>query len=95
MNVITRKALVEFWTRHPDSREALARWHKIVEKSSYQSFAELRLTFPSADIVGQYTVFNIGGNKVRLIASIHYDRGRVYVRHVLTHEEYDRGIWKR
>ena len=95
MHVITRKALVEFWTRHPDSREALARWHKIVEKSSYQSFAELRLTFPSADIVGQYTVFNIGGNKVRLIASIHYDRGRVYVRHVLTHEEYDRGIWKR
>ena len=95
MHVITRKALVEFWTRHPDSREALARWHKIFEKSSYQSFAELRLTFPSADIVGQYTVFNIGGNKVRLIASIHYDRGRVYVRHVLTHEEYDRGIWKR
>ncbi len=95
MHVITRKALVEFWTRHPDSREALARWHKIVEKSSYQSFAELRLTFPSADIVGQYTVFNIGGNKVRLIASIHYDRGRVYVRHVLTHEEYNRGLWKR
>ena len=95
MHVITRKALVEFWTRHPDSREALARWHKIVEKSSYQSFAELRLTFPSADIVGQYTVFNIGGNKVRLIASIHYDRGRVYIRHVLTHEEYNRGIWKR
>jgi hypothetical protein len=53
MHIITRKALVEFWTRHPDSREALARWHKIVEKSSYQSFAELRLTFPSADIVGQ------------------------------------------
>jgi mRNA interferase HigB len=95
MHIITRKALVEFWTRHPDSREALARWHKIVEKSSYQSFAELRLTFPSADIVGQYTVFNIGGNKVRLIASIHYDRGRVYVRHVLTHEEYNRGLWKR
>ena len=95
MHVITRKALVEFWTRHPDSREALARWHKIVEKSSYQSFAELRLTFPSADIVGQYTVFNIGGNKVRLIASIHYDRGRVYIWHVLTHEEYNRGLWKR
>jgi mRNA interferase HigB len=95
MHIITCKALVDFWTRHPDSREALARWHKIVEKSSYQSFAELRLTFPSADIVGQYTVFNIGGNKVRLIASIHYDRGRVYVRHVLTHEEYNRGLWKR
>lgn len=95
MHVITRRALVDFWIRHPDSREALARWHKIVEKSVYQSFAELRLTFPAADQVGQYTVFNIGGNKYRLIASIHYDRGRVYIRHVLTHEEYNRGLWKK
>lgn len=95
MHVITRKALVEFWTRHPDSREALARWHKIVEKSSYQSFAELRLTFPSTDQVGHYTVFNIGGNKYRLIASVHYERGKVYIRHVLTHEEYNRGLWKK
>ena len=86
---------MDFWIRHPDSREALARWHKIVEKSVYQSFAELRLTFPAADQVGQYTVFNIGGNKYRLIASIHYDRGRVYIRHVLTHEEYNRGLWKK
>ncbi len=95
MHIITRRALVDFWIRHPDSREALARWHKIVEKSVYQSFAELRLTFPAADQVGQYTVFNIGGNKYRLIASIHYDRGRVYIRHVLTHEEYNRGLWKK
>lgn len=95
MHVITRKALVDLWTRHPDSREALARWHKILEKSVYQNFVELRLTFPSADQVGQYTVFNIGGNKCRLIASIHYGRGRVYIRHVLTHEEYNRGLWKK
>ena len=94
MHIITRRALVDFWIRHPDSREALARWHKIVEKSSYQSFAELRLTFPSADQVSHYTVFNIGGNKYRLIASVHYDRGKVYIRHVLTHEEYNRGLWK-
>ena len=55
---------------------------------------ELRATFPSADTVGDLIVFNIGGNKYRLIASIHFNRGKVYVRHVLTHREYDRGAWK-
>lgn len=94
MHVITRRTLVDFWTRHPDSQEALARWHRIVEKSSYGNLAELRHTFPSADLVGNYTVFNIGGNKYRLITAIHYDRGRVFIRHVLTHEEYNRGLWK-
>ncbi|MBX7256508.1 MAG: type II toxin-antitoxin system HigB family toxin [Candidatus Hydrogenedentes bacterium] len=52
------------------------------------------LLFPSADIVDHWIVFNIGGNKYRLIASIHFNRYRVYVRHVLTHKEYDRGAWK-
>ena len=95
MHVISRKALVEFWTIHPDSKDSLARWHRIVERSTFSDYASLRQTFQSADVVGQYTVFNIGGNKYRLIASIHFDRGKVYVRHVLTHQEYDLGKWKK
>jgi len=58
------------------------------------SFVELRRIFPSADQVGKLTVFNIGGNKARLIAAIHYNRCRIYIRQVLTHTEYDRGRWK-
>jgi len=54
----------------------------------------LRRTFPSADRVGKYTVFDIGGNKVRLIAAIHYNRRKIYVRAVLTHSEYDAERWK-
>jgi len=50
--------------------------------------------FPSVDFVNNLAVFNIGGNKYRLIASIHFNRGKVYVRHVLTHQEYDKGGWK-
>ena len=50
--------------------------------------------YPHADQVGKFTVFNIGGNKYRLIAVIHYNRGKVFVRHVLTHAEYDEGNWK-
>jgi mRNA interferase HigB len=55
---------------------------------------ELRAVFPNADQVGRLTVFNIGGNTVRLIASIHYNRQRVYIRAVMTHDAHDAGTWK-
>ena len=48
----------------------------------------------TADLVGKFVVFDIGGNKYRLIAAIHYNRGKLFVRHVLTHSEYDEGNWK-
>jgi mRNA interferase HigB len=54
----------------------------------------LKTFFASANQVDKFTVFNIGGNKVRLIAAIHYNCQRVYIRHVLTHSEYDKNKWK-
>ena len=56
--------------------------------------AELRKTFASADRVGDKVVFNIGGNKYRLIAAVHFSRGKLYIRDILTHAEYDQGGWK-
>jgi mRNA interferase HigB len=94
VHIITRRALVQFWEKHPDSRTALERWYKIVYKTDFSSFIELRKAFPSADKVDRFIIFNIGGNKYRLIVSIHFNRGKVYVRHVLTHAEYDKGDWK-
>jgi len=94
MHVISRKALRQFWERYPDSKTALARWFKIIQQTGFQNFAELRAAFPTADKVGDWIVFNIGGNKYRLITSVHFNRGKVYIRHVLTHAEYDRGGWK-
>jgi mRNA interferase HigB len=94
MHVISRKALRQFWERHPDSKGPPVRWFQIVERTSFADFAALRKTFPSADRVGNLIVFNIAGNKYRLIAAVHFNRGKVYVRHVLTHAEYDRGAWK-
>jgi mRNA interferase HigB len=64
------------------------------KKGSFSNFAELRAVFPTADQVGKLTVFNIGGTKVRLIAAIHYNRKKVYIRAVLTHAEYDEGRWR-
>jgi len=95
MHIISRKALRLFWQRYPDSKESLSRWFKIIDRTTFKSFNALRTTFPSADQVEGLVVFNIGGNKYRLIASIHFNRGKVYIRQVLTHDEYDRGVWKR
>ncbi|MBT8366922.1 MAG: type II toxin-antitoxin system HigB family toxin [Deltaproteobacteria bacterium] len=73
---------------------ALDSWYRIVNHTKFNSFAELRQTFPSAYQVRKLTIFNIGGNKARLIAAIHYNTSRVYIRHVLTHKEYNRKTWK-
>jgi mRNA interferase HigB len=94
MHVISRKRLRQFWELYPDAEAPLRSWHKIARKEEWENFANVRATFPHADQVGKLTVFNIGGNKYRLVAAIHFNRGKVYVRHVLTHAEYDRGQWK-
>ena len=94
MHIITRKRLNEFAEKHPDTKAALQRWYRLMKSGRFSSFAELRKTFPSADQVGKLTVFNIGGDKARLIAAIHYNRQKVYIRAVLTHDEYDKGKWK-
>ena len=74
---------------YPDTKNALSQWYQLIKDNEFSSFVELRQMFPSADQVGKLTVFNIGGNKVRLIAAIHYNRQKIYIRAVLTHSEYD------
>lgn len=93
MRVITRKRLIDFSVRYPQSKEPLSVWYAIASKTDYRSFAELRKTFPSADLVGSLTVFNIGSNKYRLITAIHYNTKMIFIRYILTHEEYDKGKW--
>ena len=94
MHIITRKRLHEFAERYPETKTALDTWYKKVKNTKYENFNHLRLLFPSADQVGNCTVFNIGGNKVRLIAIINYQRQKIYIKQVLTHTEYDLGKWK-
>jgi mRNA interferase HigB len=100
MYVITRKRLNEFAAKHPYATPALQHWYAHqhwyaqMKQGTFRSFAELRTTFPNADQVGKLTVFNLGGNTTRLIAAIHYNHQKVYIRAVLTHDEYDAGEWK-
>jgi mRNA interferase HigB len=94
MRLISRRPLKRFWEKHPDAEASLRHWIKAVESASWKNFAELKKLFGSADLYKQFTVFNISGNKYRLVVVIHYNRQRVYVRHVLTHHEYDSGRWR-
>jgi len=95
MHIITRQRITEFVEKYPDSRSSLEMWYKIVKHSHYDNFNELKQHFSSADYVDGYVVFNISGNKYRLIAAIHFNRNKIYIRNILTHSEYDRNKWKR
>jgi len=94
MHVITRKRLNDFAEKFPETKNALAEWYRLMKQNDFDSIAEIREVFPSADKVGKLTVFNIGGNKVRLVAAIHYNRKKIYIRAVLTHKKYDTEKWK-
>lgn len=94
MHIITRKRLNEFAAKYPETNNALAAWYRQMKQKHFTSIEEIREIFPAADKVGKLTVFNIGGNKIRLIAAIHYNRKKVYIRAVLPHDEYDAGKWK-
>ena len=94
MEIVRQDRLIEFAQRHPNARASLNRWYRLMEEKRFNSFPELRVVFPHVSRVGKLTIFNIAGNNVRLIVSMRYDENRVYVRHVLTHAEYDKGRWR-
>src|SRR3989338_8058692 len=90
MHVISRKALADFWGVHPPAQGAMAAWFKGVGGAGVQNFAAVRAAFNSADKVGQFTVFNVGGEGYRVVAAIHFNRQKLYIRDVFTHAEYER-----
>lgn len=94
MHVITRKKLLSAAGVHPDAAIPLDVWCRIAKRAKWASFADLRKTWSSADIFQRCTVFNIKGNKYRLIAWIDYRTKRIFVRNVLTHADYSKEGWK-
>jgi mRNA interferase HigB len=67
----------------------------IREWALWSSLVDVRRTYPHADPVGDFTIFNIGGNKYRIATSINYRAGKIFIRHVMTHEEYSRQDWRK
>lgn len=99
MRIITRKRLREYADRFADAGTALAAWARVAAAARWRSLDDLRMTYPHADAVRvasgrEATVFNIRGNRYRLITAIHYDRQRMYLMRFLTHAEYNKDTWK-
>ena len=94
MKIISNSALRAFAVAHPQADEVLQGWRRVIEKNRFGNWAELKLAFRSIDKVGELTVFDIGGNKYRLIAYVRFEKQIVYVKAVLTHREYDKEGWK-
>jgi mRNA interferase HigB len=99
MHIISRRALREFCAIHADAETPLKGWFTAARRGRFGNLAELRQSFGSVDYVrlegkGLY-VFDIAGNRYRLIAAIHFNKQRLFIRHVLTHSEYDKGDWKK
>jgi len=87
--------LLEAVQRHADLAAPLDVWYRIAKRAEWHNLEDVRAVLPSADCVGKFTVFNIKGNSFRLIVEMNYRSGRVFIRQILTHAEYDKGKWKK
>jgi mRNA interferase HigB len=94
MHIISYRRLRAFGELHADCRDVLDNWFKVVSKANWSNLIGVQSIFPQAEAVGNFTVFNIKGNKYRLIVSIDYEKQLIYVKYVLTHAEYDKEKWK-
>ncbi|BCA56607.1 toxin RelE [Nitrospira sp. KM1] len=90
MRIVARRSLREFWTQHPTAKGPLEAWHQEVARADWSSPSTLKLQFRSASVLhGNRVVFNIAGNRYRLIVKINYSYRIVYIRFIGSHEDYD------
>ena len=91
MRIISRKTLREFWEKHPDARQPLQAWYADVKHANWKSPSDIKSIYQSASFIpNNRVVFNIKGNKYRIIVVVEYRFGAVYVRFIGTHQEYNR-----
>lgn len=95
MRIISKPILRQFSIENSKAAIPILDWYKQCKRADWKSLVELKNTFPQADLVGECTVFNLGGNKYRLITKINYKAKVIYVRFILSHSEYDRDKWKK
>ncbi len=95
MNVISRRGLLDRAAKYPDARSALQVWYDAAVASDWSSLDEVRAAFPATDMVGDLAIFNIRGNRYRLIVRMVFRYRRIYIKEFLTHAAYDKGRWKK
>jgi len=100
MHIITRKRLIDYAAKHPNAAASITSWHIATKAAKWQSLVEVRKQYPHADLANvasnnTVTIFNIAGNHHRLITSIHYNTGIIYILNILTHAQYSKNRWKK
>jgi mRNA interferase HigB len=95
LRIITKKRIQQAQAKFSDSTASLEHWYLVTKAARWKTFSDLWESFPSADHVERRTVFNIAQNRYRLIARVSYVGQRVFVLHIMTHKEYERGEWKK
>jgi len=95
MRIVSRKAIREASARHREWGASLNAWYKIAKSADWKNFADIRDSWKKCDAVGRFVVFDISHNRCRLIATVNYKWSMLYIRHVLSHADYDRKEWQR
>jgi len=91
MRVIARRGLVDFWSKHPEAKASLERWHALVRAAQWASTDEVQKAAPKAKVLNRERVrFEVAGGNYRLIAAFDFRRQIAFVKFVGTHAEYDR-----
>lgn len=94
MRIVSERKLREFWQQQPEAENAMRQWIKTVRLADWSHFSDVRKTFNHVDIFGACSLFDVGGNKYRIIGKIAYGIKVVYIRFVLTHRQYDEKKWQ-
>ncbi|OFX39821.1 MAG: addiction module toxin RelE [Bacteroidetes bacterium GWA2_32_17] len=91
MRILSKKTLKEYWEKHRETEDQLASWYSETHQANWTNPKEIKEEYPKASIIGDNrVVFNICGNKYRLIVKINYERGWVFIRFIGAHTEYDK-----
>ncbi len=85
----------QFIKKHPVAERPLRLWKRSIIEARWKNFSDVKKTFNSVDWFEKAIIFDIAGNSIRLIAICRFDLGRLYIDKVMTHQEYDKGLWKR
>jgi mRNA interferase HigB len=94
MRIVSRKAIRETASQRAAWAASLNAWYRIAKNADWKNFAEVRNSWKNSDVVGRFVVFDISHNRCRLIATIKYKWRMVYIRHILSHAEYDEKEWQ-
>ena len=95
MRILSYKTLKEASAKYSNLMPALNAWYRIANKAKWEKLDDIRKVWPKTDSVGNFLVFDIKGGAYRLITGVDYEYGKLFIKYVLTHAEYDQEDWKR